>query len=84
MIMHFVPLFNVTTISKRLVINKRSEPIRSLPARGRSHATFAIGGWEGRAFKPPFACFIIRGPELRMKVSNTSPTTIILANTRQS
>jgi hypothetical protein len=31
---------------------ERSEPINSLPARG---------GWEGRAFNLPFACFIISG-----------------------
>ena len=34
------------------MIAERSELIRSLPARG---------GWEGRAFNSPFACFIIGG-----------------------
>jgi hypothetical protein len=45
-------IYRETTQSERRVIVERSELTRSLPARG---------GWEGRAFNSPFACFIIRG-----------------------
>jgi hypothetical protein len=55
------------------MIAERSEQIRSLPERGRRRgfakhcfappqpagcAKPAVGGWEGRAFNLPFACFI--------------------------